>query len=79
MARVANTGVLAAIEQFVAYAFGMGLMLTGVILGATFVQAAVTRWTRAVVPYVHRLSAAFLLGAGIFIVHYWWTNGVLGR
>jgi len=26
---------------------------------------------RRLAPYVHRLSAAFLLGAGIFVVNYW--------
>lgn len=76
---LSSGGIVAATGQFVGYALGMGLMMSGVILGATFFQAAVTRWTRAVVPYVHRLSAAFLLGAGIFIVHYWWASGLLGR
>jgi predicted transporter len=47
-----------------------------VILGATLFQAAVTRWTRAIAPHVHRLAAAFLLGAGIFIVHYWLSSGL---
>jgi cytochrome c biogenesis protein CcdA len=75
---LASGGVVAAVGQFVGHALGMGLMLTGVILGATLFQAAVTRWTRAVAPYVHRLSAAFLLGAGIFIVHYWLASGVPG-
>jgi hypothetical protein len=27
---------------------------------------------RAVVPYVHRLAAAFLVAAGLYTVGYWW-------
>jgi predicted transporter len=75
---LASGGVLAATVEFAGYALGMGAMLTVVILGATLFQAAVTRWTRAVAPHIHRLAAAFLLGAGIFIVRYWWTSGLVG-
>ncbi len=64
-------GPLAATGQFVSYALGMGSVLTAVILGAAFFQGMVQRSVRRVVPYVHRLSASFLLGAGIFLVDYW--------
>ena len=66
-------GVLAAAGQFVSYGVGMGTMLTTVVLAAAFFQGAVARSLRALVPHVHRLSAAFLLGAGLFIVNYWLT------
>ena len=72
-------GPLAAVAQFTSYALGMGAILTVVILGATFFQGMVTRWVRVVVPYVHRLAASFLVGAGLFIVHYWLAAiGLLG-
>jgi cytochrome c-type biogenesis protein len=74
---LATSGVLAAAGQFVSYALGMGTVLSIVILGAAFFQGAVTRSMRRVVPYVHRLAAAFLLGAGLFIVNYWLTSGGL--
>lgn len=74
---LASGGVLAAMGQFVGYALGMGAMLAAVVLGAAFFQSAVTRWTRTLVPYVHRLSAAFLLGAGLFIIEYWLKAGGL--
>jgi cytochrome c-type biogenesis protein len=76
---LASGGVAAAAVDFVGYALGMGAMLTLVILGAAFFHAAVTRWTRALAPYVHRTAAAFLLGAGIFIVHYWLASGLVVR
>lgn len=68
---LAAGGLLAGTGQLVSYALGMGTMLTTVVLAAAFFQGAVARSLRALVPYVHRLSAAFLIGAGIFIVNYW--------
>ena len=76
---LAAGSVVAATGQFVSYALGMGSVLTVVILGAAFFQAVVQRSVRRVVPYVHRLSASFLLGAGIFVIHYWAKSaGLLG-
>jgi cytochrome c biogenesis protein CcdA len=68
---LAAGGLVGAATQFVAYAVGMGSVLTVVIVAAAFFQTAVARFIRVLVPYVHRLAAAFLLGAGIFISHYW--------
>jgi cytochrome c biogenesis protein CcdA len=74
---LAAGGPLAAAGQFVSYALGMGSVLTVVILGAAFFESAVRRAVRRVVPYVHRLAAAFLLGAGVFLVKYWLTASLL--
>lgn len=68
---LAAGGALAAVREFVAYGLGMGVVLTAVVLAATLFEGAAARWARLFVPYVHRLSAAFLLGAGIFITDYW--------
>lgn len=68
-------GILQAVVQFVGYALGMGTMLTVVIVGAAFFQSAVSRSIRQAIPYMHRLAAALLLGAGIFIVDYWLGPG----
>jgi cytochrome c-type biogenesis protein len=76
---LAAGGPVAAAGQFVSYALGMGMILTTVILGAAFFQAAVQRSLRRVVPYVHRLSASFLVGAGLFVINYWLTTGGLLR
>lgn len=68
---LAAGGVLAGVAQFVGYALGMGMVLTVVILAAAFFQGLVTQQVRRLVPYVHRASAAFLIGAGIYLIHYW--------
>lgn len=77
-ALAAGSAVLAA-GQFVSYALGMGSVLTVVILGTAFFQGFVQGSIRRIVPYVHRLSASFLLGAGLFVVHYWARSaGLIG-
>jgi cytochrome c biogenesis protein CcdA len=63
--------------QTVAYGLGKGSVLTVVIVAAAFFQTAVARFIRALVPYVHRLAAAFLLGAGIFISQWLGALGFL--
>lgn len=68
---LAAGSILTATTQFVSYALGMGVTLTLVILGTAFFQGMVTRSVRAVVPYVSRLAASFLLGTGIYVTHYW--------
>lgn len=68
---LAANNALVALGQFVSYALGMGLILTIVILAATFFESAVNRWLRGLAPYVHRLAAAFLVGAGIYLINYW--------
>ena len=57
--------------QFLAYALGMGTVLSAVVIGAAFFQSTVTRATRWAVPYVHELMAAMLLGTGLFVFVYW--------
>jgi cytochrome c-type biogenesis protein len=70
-------GPIAAAGQFVSYALGMGTVLTAVILGAAFFQGLVQRSIRRFVPYVHRLAASFLLGTGLWVIHYWLASGEL--
>ena len=74
---LATGGPLTAAGQFISYALGMGSVVTAVVLGAAFFESAVRRSLRGIVPYVRRLSAAFLLGAGVFLVNYWLTTGRL--
>ena len=70
-AALAASGILAAVGQFISYALGMGVVLTLVILGAAFFQRAVGNLVRRLTPFVHRVAASFLLGAGLYIAHYW--------
>ena len=66
-------GLLPAVGQFIVYALGMGTVLTAVVVGAALFRAAVARALKSVVPHLHRLAASLLLGAGIYLIHYWWV------
>jgi cytochrome c-type biogenesis protein len=68
---LATRGFLSSFSQFIAYSLGMGTILVAVTLGAALFQGTVAHWLRAAVPYVHRMSALFLLGAGTYLIYYW--------
>jgi cytochrome c-type biogenesis protein len=68
---LASRGLLASFEQFVGYALGMGTVLVAVTVGAALFRGTVARWLRGAIPYVHRMSALFLLAAGAYLIYYW--------
>jgi len=73
-----NAGSVAvAVAQFGAYAFGMGMVVLVVVLGSVLFKRGMARWLRGITPFVHRLSALFLAGSGIYIVIYWLRQGIL--
>jgi hypothetical protein len=54
----------------------MGTVLMLVTIGTALFQDMLTGLVRAIVPHVHRLSALFLIGAGLYLVYYWvWFSG----
>ena len=64
--------------QFVSYALGMGSVLVAVTIGAALFRGGIARSLRKVLPYVDRLSAIFLVGAGLYLVYYWvWISGAI--
>ncbi len=68
---LANQGLLAALEQFIGYALGMGAVLIAVTVGTALFRETVSRLLRRIVPHVHRVSALFLVGAGAYLIYYW--------
>jgi cytochrome c-type biogenesis protein len=68
----AVTGSLAGSAlSFLAYAAGMGTVLTALAVAATLSQQGLARSLRRLVPYVNRTSGALLLLAGAYVVYYW--------
>jgi cytochrome c biogenesis protein CcdA len=57
--------------QFVGYALGMGVVLVAVTVGAALFRGGVARWLEGAMPYVHRTSSFFMVGAGVYILYYW--------
>jgi cytochrome c biogenesis protein CcdA len=68
---LASQGLTASLGQFIGYALGMGSILVAVTIGSALFQGSVTRWLRKAIPYVHRASAMFLVGAGGYLIYYW--------
>jgi len=68
---LASRGLANAFVQFIGYGLGMGVILIAVTIGAALFRGTVSRWLRAALPYVHRMSALFLIGAGVYLVYYW--------
>ena len=68
----AVTGSLAGSAlSFLAYAAGMGTILTALAVAAALSKQGVARALRRLVPYVNRISGALLLLAGAYVVYYW--------
>ncbi|MDE3075373.1 MAG: cytochrome c biogenesis protein CcdA [Chloroflexota bacterium] len=68
---LSTEGWLQGLAVFTSYALGMGALLATVVLGAALFRNAVGSFLRRLLPYVHRVSAALLLGAGVYLVYYW--------
>jgi cytochrome c-type biogenesis protein len=68
---LATRGFFESFGQFIGYALGMGSILVAVTIGSALFRGTVARWLRGVIPYVHRISGLFLLGAGAYLIYYW--------
>lgn len=67
----ATQGFGTAIGQFVGYALGMGIVLIAVTVASALAEGTVSRWLKGLLPYLDRISAMFLVGAGAYLVYYW--------
>lgn len=75
---LAAGGFPASLGQFLSYALGMGTILVVVTVGTAFLRGGLIRSLRRVQPYVDRVGAFFLLGAGFYLVYYWlWGAGAI--
>ena len=68
---LAGEGLLFSFGQFIGYALGMGTIIFAVTIGAALFRRAMVRWLRLMTPYIHRVSAMFLTGAGAYLIYYW--------
>jgi cytochrome c biogenesis protein CcdA len=68
---MASRGFFASFGQFIGYALGMGAIVVAVTVGAAMFRGVVAQWLRKAIPYMHRMSALFLVGAGAYLVYYW--------
>jgi len=60
-----------ALGQFVGYALGMGSVVAIVMVVASLFEEMMTNFLLKILPYVERIGALFLLGAGAYLIYYW--------
>lgn len=69
-----STGLI----HLLSFILGMGMVMHMLTLGIAMVKKRfVLGMMRRVVPYIHKISALFLLGAGGYIIYYWFSSGIL--
>lgn len=72
-----NGLALQGVGQFVAYSLGMGLVIVALTISLAFFKGALVKRIRRIIPYVERISAVLLIGAGGYLVYYWLFAGRL--
>ena len=75
---LASDRPLSAFGQLLAYAGGMGSVLIAAIVGTALFSQAAFKWLNRVTPFMNRMSAFFLIGAGAYLVYYWVSVAGLG-
>lgn len=68
---IASQGMLTSFTQFIGYGLGMGAVLVAVTVGAPMSRGVVAQWLPRAIPYFHRISALYLMGAGTYLICYW--------
>ena len=61
-----------AAAHYLAYAFGMGLVVTVLTLAVALAKSSVVTSIRSVLPYVNRIAGIFLIVAGLYVAYYGW-------
>jgi cytochrome c-type biogenesis protein len=75
----ATTGdFFSGVVQFVGYILGMGSVLLLLTLSMALVkEGVVVGILRKALPHVQKVSAVLIILAGIYILHYWFSSGLL--
>ncbi|MBI4297359.1 MAG: cytochrome c biogenesis protein CcdA [Chloroflexi bacterium] len=73
---LATAGIVNALFQFILYGLGMGTVVAVVILATVFFKGGMERFMVRATPYMHRIGALFLVGAGGYMIYYWYKYGL---
>ena len=57
--------------NFFFYSTGMGFVVIIISILALFAQKTIQKWLKKALPYIQKLTAFFLLLAGIYLIYYW--------
>ncbi len=70
-ASLGGAAVLTRSAMFLAYAVGMGTVLTALAIAAALARGGIHRALRKFIPYASRVSGLLLLAAGLYLIYYW--------
>lgn len=74
----ASGDLVGGLIQFFSYILGMGMILLLLTLGIAFVkEGVVVGAMRKFLPYMHKISALLIIFAGLYIIYYWLSSGLL--
>ncbi|MGI9595817.1 MAG: cytochrome c biogenesis CcdA family protein [Acidimicrobiales bacterium] len=68
---IAGTNFISGFLTYIAYGLGMSALLMAVTLAVAFAKQRVVRGLRMMLRYVQKISASFLVIAGIYITWFW--------
>jgi cytochrome c-type biogenesis protein len=71
---IASTSFISGFLTYIAYGLGMSALLMALTLAVAFAKQGVLRRMRSMLNYVQRLSAGFLVIAGLYITWFWATD-----
>ena len=71
---LASAGMVGALLQFVSYALGMGVVLMVVSVATVLSKGLLIQAFRSFLPIVERVGAFMLVGAGLYLLVYWWPH-----
>ena len=74
---LAAQGFFQSVVQFLNYSLGMGLVIAIVTVSVAYFRGAFIRPLRGLMPYVGRVGALFLIGAGTYLLYFWFQYGRL--
>ncbi len=72
-----RSGVAAGMAGFLSYGLGMGVVLLALTVSLALFREALLRHLRRLLPYVERIGAVLVIGAGLYIIYYWLNAGRL--
>ncbi len=68
---IASANFISGFLTYIAYGLGMSVLLVAVTLAVAFAKQGVVTKLKSMLPYVQRVSAGFLIVAGVYITWFW--------
>jgi len=68
---IASTSFISGFLTYIAYGLGMSVLLMALTLAVAFAKQGLVKRLRSMLRYVQRISAAFLIIAGLYITWFW--------